>query len=604
MQRYDDNLASRINGNGLQALSGVAVTVTDDATGLPAALYSDEGVTPILGPIITDDNGHFGFYAPNGEYTAHFASVRIAPFTRKIIQADPSDNPNATLAQLAAPSGAGLIGGSIAVATSIAALRALNSSRPSKHVLVTGYYASGDGGGGNYYLDASDTASADNGGTVIVATDGGRWKLKWAGYLTFRQFGAKGDYNLTTFSGTDDWAAAQKCINALLPTGGEAESGIGTFYTSAELLIDHAAGRETDDFTRVSLVGRGSGASQIVSNVPSGNAIRIKGYAGAGVHSYQHVRGIHLRALGGSFVGTAISMDNCSLGTFDDVVIENYEYGIKGTDVLSTHLQRCVFRGNAYGIQLDRSDFSHPNAISLNACVFSAQKYWAMIFNSPSSIVMTAGSMEGNGTDTGTPSRGGMKITNPGIEGAVGVAIDGTYCEWQGGIADFYSVSTGSGGAVAFSFVGVGLSRISSTQFVTNNIRIDSETKASVSVTGCGFKHLNDYAPNAARPYFSFSDPSLITFHEAGNMYASALEAPIRARTSLTVGASPWTYTNNSGNKQTLNVQPGVTVTSAVFVRNNFGDAVPVLGLIDLNPTDQVIFTYPGSAPTIIMYNR
>lgn len=110
MQRHDDNLASRINGNGLQALAGVSVTVTDDATGLPASLYSDDGVTPISTAIITDENGAYGFYAPNGEYTIHFASVRITPFTRKLIMADPSDNPYATLAQVAAPSFASMAG--------------------------------------------------------------------------------------------------------------------------------------------------------------------------------------------------------------------------------------------------------------------------------------------------------------------------------------------------------------------------------------------------------------------------------------------------------------------------------------------------------------
>lgn len=143
MQRHDDNLASRINGNGLQALAGVSVTVTDDATGLPAALYSDDGVTPISTAIITDENGGYGFYAPNGEYTIHFTSVRITPFTRKLIMADPSDNPYATLAQLAAPSGAGKSGFSHAVAYDPGTLGA--KAKEWVSVKDAPYNAKGDG---------------------------------------------------------------------------------------------------------------------------------------------------------------------------------------------------------------------------------------------------------------------------------------------------------------------------------------------------------------------------------------------------------------------------------------------------------------------------
>lgn len=110
MQKYEENLASRLNGNALQPLALVEVRVTDDATGLPAALYSDDGVTSLPQPLITDNNGGFAFYAANGEYTLTFSSQSITTFTRKIILDDPSDNKKASLAELAAPSGASLIG--------------------------------------------------------------------------------------------------------------------------------------------------------------------------------------------------------------------------------------------------------------------------------------------------------------------------------------------------------------------------------------------------------------------------------------------------------------------------------------------------------------
>lgn len=89
--------------------------------------------------------------------------------------------------------GAAQIGRAGQVIDSIAELRGLSKLTPSKHAFVTGYYEQGDGGGGAYYLDEADTTSVDNGGTIIVATDGGRWKLAFGESVSIDQFGAKGD---------------------------------------------------------------------------------------------------------------------------------------------------------------------------------------------------------------------------------------------------------------------------------------------------------------------------------------------------------------------------------------------------------------------------
>lgn len=92
------------------------------------------------------------------------------------------------------------------VVDSIAALRALSKTVYSR-AFVTGYTTIGDGGGGNYWLNAADTTSADNGGTIIVATDGGRWYLQNNGAVFVEQFGAKGD------GLSDDANAIQSALN-------------------------------------------------------------------------------------------------------------------------------------------------------------------------------------------------------------------------------------------------------------------------------------------------------------------------------------------------------------------------------------------------------
>lgn len=75
------------------------------------------------------------------------------------------------------------------------------------NVATLGYYAAGDAGHGVYWCDLSDTTTLDNGGTVIVAADGGRWKLLHDKEVNVLQFGAKG-----IGSGFNDTTAFQKAV--------------------------------------------------------------------------------------------------------------------------------------------------------------------------------------------------------------------------------------------------------------------------------------------------------------------------------------------------------------------------------------------------------
>jgi hypothetical protein len=73
------------------------------------------------------------------------------------------------ISDLAAATGAARIGGGSQSVASPEQLRTLSKLSPSKFASVSGY--------GDFYFDATDTVSADNGMSVIVAADGGRWKL-------------------------------------------------------------------------------------------------------------------------------------------------------------------------------------------------------------------------------------------------------------------------------------------------------------------------------------------------------------------------------------------------------------------------------------------
>ncbi|MFD2332867.1 hypothetical protein ACFSR7_26720 [Cohnella sp. GCM10020058] len=80
----------------------------------------------------------------------------------------------------------------VANVDTISALRAVSKTDYSV-AMVYGYYAAGDCRHRVYYYDAADTTSSDNGGSVIVATDGGRWKIAGQRSWTCKMFGARED---------------------------------------------------------------------------------------------------------------------------------------------------------------------------------------------------------------------------------------------------------------------------------------------------------------------------------------------------------------------------------------------------------------------------
>lgn len=140
--------------------------------------------------------------------------------------------------------GAAMIGRGAQVVPSIAALKALLKTTPSKHAFVTGFYTQGDGGGGAYYLDTADTTSIEVPGIVVVATDGGRWKLVEGSPIFAETCGAKGD------GITDDSQAIKTAIAYVSSRNGGNVRFLPRVYCISETLLVNTSA--------VGLVGSGA----------------------------------------------------------------------------------------------------------------------------------------------------------------------------------------------------------------------------------------------------------------------------------------------------------------------------------------------------------
>lgn len=86
-------------------------------------------------------------------------------------------------------------------------------------VNVSGYLVTAAPAGiaGLFTRDDADTTSADNGGTIIVASDGTRWKRVFGSQVNAAWFGAKGDSSGATGDGTDNAAAFEAAMAVAFP---------------------------------------------------------------------------------------------------------------------------------------------------------------------------------------------------------------------------------------------------------------------------------------------------------------------------------------------------------------------------------------------------
>lgn len=211
------------------------------------------------------------------------------------------------------------------VTSSIAELRTLDKNT-HKRAFVTGYYVPSDGGGGPYQYDPSDTTSADNGGTIIVAADGGRWKLQVTDSVSIKQFGAKMD------DANDDLASIQAAIDwALsLPSGGSVHVPVGTARVSGFINVPMTT------LKSFSLIGEGSmsrfratvGMSVFKVGAPSAvfganfvfkDIAIVQGVSGS-------VTGIELQN------ANSMRIVGCDISSVDNGIIMNGSYNVRITE--------------------------------------------------------------------------------------------------------------------------------------------------------------------------------------------------------------------------------------------------------------------------------
>ena len=226
------------------------------------------------------------------------------------------------------------------VLSTVAELKLSVGKEQGDKAFVGGYYADGDGGGGDFYWDAV-SVETDNGGTIfqVTGTTTGRWKRIYSGSVNVKWFGAKGD------GATNDTAAIQSSMQHLsifIP--------IGKYLVTTPLIPlskskIYGEGRNTwypygavsfPDFRRSALITNGNGCFNLdgKSNV-SISSISIEDLSGV-----QSAYGANAGYVVGSY---GIKIPNTVSIQIKDISFSGLEYGIMASEIID-EAEAMMFR--------------------------------------------------------------------------------------------------------------------------------------------------------------------------------------------------------------------------------------------------------------------
>lgn len=284
---------------------------------------------------------------------------------------------------------------------SIAALQGnLTTPQPNELCQVLGYWAPGDGGGGDFIWNAS--ATTDDGGTIIkqnnIAT--GRWKRKYSGPVNIRWFGARGtgmvddsSYIQPALAFSHIFIPAGKylvsttlvCDLPLLHIDGE-DSHLSRFFSAVsnspvlKFTGTNLTLRDLD-FSKSKDLGSNASAiehfaTDVIPQIQLSNcsfnyfdndAIIIKDVvymlvdACSGSGPYEDI----ISTPTTSRVASFINIDSTTLGysttiTFNKCNVNKYKHAIKGVNCNNLVIKDCVFELNWIAIYIRREP-TYPN---------------------------------------------------------------------------------------------------------------------------------------------------------------------------------------------------------------------------------------------------
>lgn len=464
-------------------------------------------------------------------------------------------------------------------------------------VTTLGYYTAGDGGAASYRYDASDTASADDGCTVIVSTaDGSRWKLIRRGALELHACGAKGDDSTDDTAAVRTWFGQPGAITdtvggvyRIAPTspitGGTHTTfmGAGRDRTTFKAMVSNQTLFYLNDYHQsMRRFGITTGVTQVAPSL----YINILGPEDfiEDFELYGHYQGVLLQANAGKVLNGRMTgvqsggIDIRAEGGDNSQIIDGLLAGaetspnialacirVRNNSALMISNTSCI--NQSIGLLIDpatatasASDPSAGSVFSFNVenAFFDTGKIGIAVLPSGTASVVR-GRFVNVWTSSG--SSDGIQINNTGTGSVKGLYFvahhslfnKGSGISTAGTASDIQISGTGcfAGNAFGGYFAGtVDNIHIGGGATFGHCVDAAANTSANISLNS-GLTNLS--IVGAALPDGGLSDGMTAT----SKIITGNTGYNPRAKFGVTVGASPWTYTNNTGSPVSLYINGG-----------------------------------------------
>jgi len=422
----------------------------------------------------------------------------------------------AELAIQAADQAAVVGAGDVPTYPSRALAMASNIPAARTYIMTAGYEAAGDGGRALYKrTPAPSPAEAWH----FQSADGAWWELSEAS-PNVKMFGAKGD------NSANDSAATQAALDFIFARGGTLHFTAGTYRVYQKIFLDlrGVTGEPNTNTRRVNIKGDGKGNTIIKASTDAMNTFHIQGDNPLTSASHAHITISDLGFAGGTptpRTATGLFLQDVAFLTVAECTFTNLHVGLLNQGCLSSNFTGLTFTSNNKGTQTQKGD-SAPNANLYLGCEWRQNLTMAFDgYDNTSGVSFIKCQIEGNGTQ-GNNSTGGVLLRMDGSTGEAGPTFMQCYIETNRGGFDV-SLSNAGAGRVAATFIGNNFNRISTTSFVTNNIR--TAGAIDLNLMGNTFSRLGTYVADAGRKYLNLSAQTKL--RDVGNRWKDAVEAPI-----------------------------------------------------------------------------
>lgn len=325
---------------------------------------------------------------------------------------------------------------------------------------------------------------------------------------------------------TSDTGTVQAAIAALLANdGGRLEVPQRTYTLADTITIDQSA--TTGRFTVAPII-EGKGVSSVFSLTGQAKeAIKILGKTAS---NENHVLLKDFRVTGSNTVGSkGIYVDRAAYFRLEGLTVEAFDYDLDTLHIEQGKIADCNFRWGLHGARIDSDNsVTDPNSLVLVNNAFANNSKYGLYVHRGNAVTMIGGSVQYNGTTSGTAAEYGAKFEDVG-SGYGTVLVQGVAFEGNKGAADFISTQA-AGKAASLIFIANSFIRNVLADYVTNNVLIEgASTDARYAFLANHFRHFGTYSPDAGRPYINATNASAIISDLGSNYYQSVLEAPLWA---------------------------------------------------------------------------